>query len=88
MSDPCPVCHGAGTLPRPADAYGVGNFGEPCATCKATGRVRLHCEDIDGPCIMPGWACCACYTYNGKQRRACRSCGHARCYPRAEKVTT
>ena len=34
-------------------------------------------EDI--PNLAPGWGCCHCRTYNGKQRAECKSCGHARC---------
>jgi len=34
-------------------------------------------EDI--PYLAPGWGCCKCNVYNGKQREVCKSCGHKRC---------
>lgn len=34
-------------------------------------------EDLSG--VMPGWGCCKCRIYNGKQRTECRGCGHTRC---------
>lgn len=39
-------------------------------------------EDLPG--LMPGWGCCRCRIYNGKQRAECRGCGHARCDGKAE----
>jgi hypothetical protein len=42
---------------------------------------RPRCEFIVSPYIMPGWACCACSSYNGIWRRECKTCGHARCKP-------
>ena len=34
---------------------------------------------LDLPNVMPGWGCCACRTYNGLQRKACKICGHECC---------
>lgn len=34
----CHACRGAGTAPRPADAYDIGTFGGPCPSCGGTGE--------------------------------------------------
>ena len=39
----------------------------------------MTCEAVALAHVVPGWSCCACRTYNGNQRPACKRCGHERC---------
>jgi hypothetical protein len=39
-----------------------------------------RCKHIRAPCVVPGWGCCKCNTYNGYQRGVCKICGHKPCY--------
>lgn len=42
------------------------------------------CEPLENlRFVAPGWGCCKCRQYNGKQRPKCKSCKHNRCDIRA-----
>lgn len=37
------------------------------------------CKAIESEALAPGWGCCMCRTYNGNQRKECKTCEHKRC---------
>jgi hypothetical protein len=49
----------------------------------------MPCREINHPNLMPGYACCACSTFNGNQRSQCKACGHKRCdNPAVKRIAT
>jgi hypothetical protein len=46
------------------------------------------CECLKAPSVIAGFGCCGCKTYNGLQRKTCRTCSKERCTPlRPDKHT-